>query len=303
MIGSGSHVVLVDGSGYMYRAYHALPPLHRRDGMLVNGIFGFTGMLLKLIRMDFMEGRPKPTHIVVALDLPSPSFRRDIDPNYKAHRTGPGDDLRKQLNFMPDAIAAFNITSVAQEGFEADDLIATYAREAERDGAVVTIVGSDKDLYQLIGPSIAMYDPVKFKWVDDVVVKEKFGVGPELMTDLQGLVGDTTDNIPGIPGIGPKMAAKLLKEYGSLEQVIAHVLGGGLALTARVTSFIADHWQQAELSKRLATLCDIATITTPLEDCEARDVYLPELLDFCRVLEFETLAQRIQRELGQGDRI
>ena len=216
---AGDELVLVDGSSYIFRAYHALPPLTRKsDGLPVGAVAGFCNMMWRLMRdsVDDIE----PTHLAVIFDYSGKSFRNDFYPDYKAHRPDPPEDLRPQFGLIRQAVDAFNVPCVEQEGYEADDLIATYARQAEAAGAKVTIIASDKDLMQLVSDKIIMFDTMKDKRIALDEVKEKFGVAPEKVVDVQALAGDSTDNIPGVPGIGVKTAAQLIGEYGDLETLL-----------------------------------------------------------------------------------
>ena len=212
----GDHVFLVDGSGYIFRAYHALPPLNRKsDGLQVNAVLGFCNMLWKLLRD--MKPEERPTHLAVVFDKSETTFRNELYKEYKAHRPDAPADLIPQFPLIREAVRAFDIPCLEMLGFEADDLIATYAREACEAGATVTIVSSDKDLMQLVNDCVIMYDTMKDKKIGIAEVIEKFGVPPEKVIEAQALIGDSTDNVPGVPGIGPKTAAQLLTEFGDLE--------------------------------------------------------------------------------------
>src|SRR6266568_7271767 len=215
----GDHVFLVDGSSYIFRAYHALPPLNRKtDGLQVNAVLGFCNMLWKLLRD--MKPEERPTHLAVIFDKSEKTFRNEMYADYKAHRPEPPDDLRPQFAFIREAVRAFDIPCLEQLGYEADDLIATYVREACELGATATIVASDKDLMQLVNDCVIMYDTMKDVKIDVSRVVDKFGVPPDKMIDFQALIGDSTDNIPGIPGVGPKAAATLINELGSLDIIL-----------------------------------------------------------------------------------
>src|SRR6202167_5813280 len=212
----GDHVFLVDGSGYIFRAYHALPPINRKsDGLQLNAVFGFCNMLWKLLRD--MKPEDKPTHLAVVFDLSEKTFRTDMYPDYKAHRPDPPDDLRPQFPLIREAVNAFDLPCLEQKGFEADDLIATYVRQACEAGATSTIVSSDKDLMQLVNDGVVMFYTMKDKKIGRAEVIEKFGVPPDKVIEVQALIGDSTDNVPGVPGIGVKTAAQLIGEYGDLE--------------------------------------------------------------------------------------
>ena len=206
---------LIDGSGFIFRAYHALPPLTRKDGMPIGAVLGFTNMLVKLL--TDMEAHS----LAVIFDAARKTFRNDIYPDYKGTRKETPEDLIPQFPLIRDACKAFSVPTTELEGFEADDLIAAYARTAVGQGMQVVIVSSDKDLMQLVGPDIQLYDPLKNIFIDTEKVKEKFGVGPHQVIDVQALAGDTSDNIPGVPGIGVKTAAALIEEFGDLETLLA----------------------------------------------------------------------------------
>ena len=216
--GTGDHVVLVDGSTFIFRAYHALPPLTRKsDGLPVGAVSGFCNMLFKLLQDGKGQGiEHPPTHFAVIFDASGRSFRNDIYPEYKAHRPPAPEDLVPQFGLVRQATEAFNIAAIEQLGFEADDLIATYTRQAVEAGAAVTIVSSDKDLMQLIQPGVQMLDTMKSRTIGPDEVQEKFGVAPDKVIDVQSLAGDSVDNVPGVPGIGVKTAAQLIDEFGQL---------------------------------------------------------------------------------------
>ncbi|HWK32782.1 MAG TPA: 5'-3' exonuclease H3TH domain-containing protein, partial [Hyphomicrobium sp.] len=216
----GSHVYLVDGSGYIFRAFHALPPLTRpSDGLPVGAVHGFCAMLWKLLRES--KASEAPTHIAVVFDASRENYRNEIFAAYKANRPPPPDELIPQFPLIRDAVRAFNIACLEQEGYEADDLIATYVRDIVAAGGDVTVVSSDKDLMQLVQPGVVMFDAMKNKKLGRDEVIEKFGVPPDKVVDVQSLAGDSTDNVPGVPGIGIKTAADLIKEYGDLDTLLA----------------------------------------------------------------------------------
>ena len=215
----GDHLFLVDGSSYIFRAYHALPPLTRKsDGLPVGALSGFCNMLWKLLRD--MPKDQKPTHLAIVFDKSEITFRNKLYPDYKAHRPDAPEDLIPQFPLIRDAVRAFDLPCLEQAGFEADDLIATYAREACERGATTTIVSSDKDLMQLVNDCIVMYDTMKDRRIGIPEVIEKFGVPPEKVVEVQALAGDSVDNVPGVPGIGVKTAAQLITEYGDLETLL-----------------------------------------------------------------------------------
>ena len=239
-IRAGDHLILVDGSGFIFRAFHALPPLNRKtDGLPTSAVLGFCNMVWKMLQEGpapepgAQKSYAGPTHFAVIFDYSAKSFRKEIYADYKAHRPDPPSDLIPQFGLIRQATRAFNLACLEQEGWEADDLIATYACQAAEAGATVTIVSSDKDLMQLIRPGVTMVDTMKNAVIDREQVKEKFGVWPEKMIELQALVGDSTDNVPGVPGIGPKTAAQLLDEYGDLETLLVPRAGDQAAEAPR----------------------------------------------------------------------
>ena len=217
--GKGHHLHLIDGSGFIFRAYHALPPLTRKsDGFPVGAISGFCNMLFKFV--EDSKGHDAPTHVAVIFDHKGKTFRSDIYPEYKANRPPAPEDLVPQFPVIRDATRAFNLPCVEMQGFEADDIIATYAIQARDLGARVTVISSDKDLMQLVGGGVEMLDPMKNRRIGIDEVEEKFGVGPDRVIDVQSLAGDSVDNVPGAPGIGIKTAALLINEYGDLDALL-----------------------------------------------------------------------------------
>ncbi len=272
----GDHVFLVDGSGYIFRAYHALPPINRKsDGLQLNAVFGFCNMLWKLLRD--MKAEEKPTHLAVVFDLSERTFRTEMYPDYKAHRPDPPDDLRPQFPLIRDAVHAFDIPCLEQKGFEADDLIATYARQACEAGATATIVSSDKDLMQLVNDSIVLFDTMKDKKIGRAEVIEKFGVPPEKVIEVQALIGDSTDNVPGVPGIGVKTAAQLIGEYGDLETLLKRA--PEIKQEKRRQSLI-ENAEQARLSKKLVTLDDKVKLDVPIGDLAVHEPDYKRLIAF-----------------------
>src|SRR5690606_35221746 len=213
---NGDHLFLVDGSGYIFRAYHALPPLTRKsDGLPVGAVAGFCNMLWKLpVDSRATSVRVAPTHFAVIFDYSSKTFRNEIYPEYKANRTAPPEDLVPQFGLIREATRAFNLPCIEQQGYEADDIIATYARQAEQAGADVTIVSSDKDLMQLVTDGGWLHDGMEERLIGRVGAIEKWGVPPKQLIDRQALTGDSIDNDPGVPDIGPKAGVQLLQEYG-----------------------------------------------------------------------------------------
>jgi len=288
------HVYLIDGSGYIFRAYHALPPLTRKsDGAPVGAVSGFCNMLHKLL--DDTRAGDKPTHIAVIFDTARAGFRTELYPAYKANRPPAPEDLVPQFAMIRDAVRAFNVESVEMEGFEADDLIATYAEEAVRRGGKVTIVSSDKDLMQLVTPDVALMDPMKSKRIgrDDVI--EKFGVPPEKVIDVQALAGDSADNVPGVPGIGVKTAAELITTYGDLDTLLDRA--PEIKQPKRRESLIANA-ELARISRTLVTLRKDAPVPVPFEAMATREHDTSKLLDFLEVMEFRSLARRVAMDAG-----
>src|ERR1700675_4063865 len=215
----GDHVFLVDGSSYIFRAYHALPPLNRKsDGLQVNAVLGFCNMLWKLLRD--MPPDNRPTHLAIIFDKSEITFRNKLYPDYKAHRPPAPEDLIPQFPLIREAVRAFDLPCLEQGGFEADDLIATYAREAGERGATATIASSATDLMQPVPAKVSMFDTKKDRRIGIAELIEKFGVPPEKVVEVQALAGDSTDNVPGVPGIGIKTAAQLIVEYGDLETLL-----------------------------------------------------------------------------------
>ena len=288
----GDHVFLVDGSSYIFRAYHALPPLTRKsDGLPVGAVSGFCNMLYRLLReTDKTEIGVKPTHLAVIFDASSQTFRNRLYDLYKAQRPEPPEDLRPQFGLIRQAVKAFNVASVEQLDYEADDLIATYARLARAAGADVTIVSSDKDLMQLVGPGVVMYDTMKEKRIGEPEVFEKFGVTPDKVIDVQALAGDSVDNVPGVPGIGIKTAAGLITEYGDLETLLARA--GEIKQPKRRESLI-EHADKARISKRLVTLDVAVPLECPIERLAVAPLDGVRLVSFLKTMEFTTLTNRV----------
>jgi len=285
----GDHVFLVDGSGYIFRAYHALPPLNRKsDGLQVNAVIGFCNMLWKLLRD--MKPEERPTHLAVVFDKSEKTFRTDFYPDYKAHRPDAPSDLIPQFPLIREAVHAFDIPCLEQAGYEADDLIATYARLACEAGASATIVSSDKDLMQLVTDCVVMYDTMKDKRIGVAEVIEKFGVPPEKIIEVQSLIGDSTDNVPGVPGIGVKTAAQLIGEYGDLETLLSRA--GEIKQEKRRQTLI-DNAEQARISKRLVTLDQNVDLAVPVEDLAVHEPDYRKLVSFLKAMEFTTLTRRV----------
>jgi DNA polymerase I len=285
----GDHVFLVDGSGYIFRAYHALPPISRKsDGLQLNAVFGFCNMLWKLLRD--MAADDKPTHLAVVFDKSEKTFRTAMYPDYKAHRPDPPDDLRPQFKFIREAVHAFDLPCLEQDGFEADDLIATYVREACEAGATATIVSSDKDLMQLVTDRVIMFDTMKDKKIGRAEVIEKFGVPPDKVVEVQSLIGDSTDNVPGVPGIGVKTAAQLIGEYGDLETLLSRA--SEIKQDKRRQSLI-DHADKARISKQLVTLDTKVKLDVPIGDLAVHEPDYKRLVAFLKAMEFNSLMRRV----------
>ncbi|MBW8448096.1 MAG: DNA polymerase I [Arenimonas sp.] len=293
----GDHLFLVDGSGFIFRAFHALPPLTRKsDGLPVGAVSGFCNMLWKLLTdaRDTNVG-VTPTHFAVIFDYSSKTFRKELYPQYKANRSAPPEELVPQFGLIRQATRAFNLPCIETEGFEADDLIATYARQAEAIGADVTIISSDKDLMQLVTPTVHMYDSMKDKQIGIPDVIEKWGVPPEKMIDLQSLTGDSTDNVPGVPGIGPKTAAQLLEEFGDLDTLLARA--SEIKQVKRRENIIANT-DLVRLSRQLVTLKTDVPLDMPLEALVLEKQDGPKLVGFLKTMEFTTLTRRVADACG-----
>jgi DNA polymerase-1 len=292
--GKGCHLHLIDGSAFIFRAYHALPPLTRKsDGLPIGAVSGFCNMLQR-----YVEGNigGDVTHVAVIFDKGSHTFRNDMYDQYKANRDAMPEDLRPQMPLTRDATRAFNIACEEIEGFEADDIIATLARQAREAGGACTIISSDKDMMQLVGDGVVMMDAMKGNKIIDVdEVYEKFGVGPDRVIDIQALAGDTADNVPGAPGIGIKTAALLINEYGSLEELLDRA--GEIKQPKRRETLI-NHRDQIELSKRLVTLDDAMDLPFTIDDLEVRDPDPDVLLAFLAEMEFRTIVKRISEKLN-----
>jgi len=295
-IDTESHVVLVDGSGYIFRAYHALPPLTRKtDGLPIGAVAGFSNMLFKLLRDQ--NDADRPTHFAVIFDASGRTFRSDIYPEYKMNRSETPEDLIPQFPLTREATRAFGAAAVEKTGFEADDLIATYARQAETRGARVTIISSDKDLMQLISDKITMVDTMKNKTMSFAECQAKFGVDPDKVIDIQSLAGDSVDNVPGVPGIGVKTAALLINEFGDLDTLLARA--GEIPQKGRREKLI-EHADKARISRELVTLKTDVELDVPLENFAVSDPDIEVLFDFLARMTFRTLTARVRAALGEG---
>jgi DNA polymerase-1 len=281
------HLILIDGSGFIFRAYHALPPMTRPDGTPVNAVFGFSNMLAKLLREHV------GTHIAVIFDAGRTTFRNRLYEDYKAHRPPPPDDLLPQFDLVRQATAAFGVPAVELPDWEADDLIAAYAKAVTDAGGQVTIVSSDKDLMQLIRPGVEMLDPIKQKPIGPAEVMEKFGVTPDKMIDVQALIGDTTDNVPGVPGIGPKGAAQLINEFGDLESVLA---AAPAMKPSKRRDCLIEHAEKARMSRVLVTLRTDTPMPLPVDQLQAGPYDRPALAAWLRTQGFRSISTRLGLE-------
>ncbi len=288
-----SHLYLIDASAYIFRAYHALPPLTRQsDGLPIGAVAGFCNMLFKML--EELKGPERPTHFACIFDAPGDTFRNELYPLYKAQRPPAPEELVPQFPLVRRAAEAFAAHAIELIGFEADDLIATYARQAEAKGARVTIVSSDKDLMQLVSDKVLMLDPMKNKLMgrDDVI--EKFGVGPELVVDVQALAGDSVDNVPGAPGIGVKTAAQLLTEFGSVEALLERA---GEIKQPKRRETLVNFADQVRISKQLVTLKVDVPLVIPVEDLAVQDPEPKALLGFLEEMEFRTITRRVREQM------
>lgn len=285
-----SHLYLIDASGYIFRAFHALPPLTRpSDGLPVGAVQGFCNMLWKLL--EELKGAERPTHFACIFDKGSYTFRNDFYPAYKATRPPLPEDLVPQFPLIRDAARAFGTPAIEMEGYEADDIIATYARQAEAAGARVTIVSSDKDLMQLVSDKITLLDTMKNKRLSFDEVLEKFGVSPDKVIDVQSLAGDSVDNVPGAPGIGIKTAAQLINEYGDVDSLLARA--EEIKQPKRRQTLI-DFADQIRVSRRLVTLKADVPVSTPVEDLKVRNPDPAILVSFLESMEFRTITRRVK---------
>lgn len=284
----GHQLALIDGSAYIFRAFFALPPMTRTDGTPVNAVFGFTSMVMKLL--DDLQ----PDHVIVVLDQARETFRNEIYPDYKANRNAPPEELKPQFPLIRTAAEALNLPVAEAPGFEADDLIATYARAALAQDLDVVIVSSDKDLMQLVKPRVDMLDPMKQKRIGAPEVLEKFGVGPERVVDVQALAGDSTDNVPGVPGIGIKTAAELINNFGDLDTLLDRA--GEIKQPKRRESLLTFA-EQARLSRELVRLRDDAPMPVDLSDAARKPYDMTALTDFLKAQDFKRLLTRLDGQV------
>jgi DNA polymerase-1 len=291
----GDHLYLIDGSGYLFRAYHALPPLSRKsDGLPTGAVSGYCNMLWKLL--EDMKGPDEPTHLAVVFDAGAVTFRNAIYPLYKANRPEPPEDLIPQFPLVRDATRAFNVACVEEQGYEADDLIATYTRIAREAKARVTIVSSDKDLMQLVEDGVVtLLDTMKNKRLGSAEVMEKFGVAPSKVVEVQALAGDSTDNVPGVRGIGIKTAAELINQYGDLETLLKRA--GEIKQPKRRETLI-ENTENARVSLKLVTLDQNAPIKESVEHFGVREPEAAPLIGFLKAMEFNSLTRRAASHFG-----
>ncbi len=293
------HFYLIDGSGYIFRAYYALPPLTRKsDGLPVGAVSGFCNMLFKLLEdSKSSENLEKPTHFAVIFDSARKNFRNEIYSDYKGNRSDAPDDLIPQFDYIRKSVLAFNLPSIEMLNYEADDLIATYVEQILDEGAKVTIVSSDKDLMQLFKKKVRIYDPMKNKFISNEDVINKFGVGPDKVIDVQSLAGDSTDNVPGVPGIGVKTAAELIKEYGNLENLLKNA--NKIKQNKRRETLL-ENKDKALVSKKLVTLKNDVPVKDKLTDFVLKKVDVDKLYNFLREMEFNRLLSSAISTYGQS---
>ena len=297
-IKKSDHFYLIDGSGYIFRAYYALPPLSRKsDGMPTGAVNGFCNMLFKLLEdSKSKENLQKPTHFAVIFDSARKNFRNEIYKDYKANRSDAPDDLIPQFDFIRKSVMAFNLPSVELINYEADDLIATYVEQILKIGAKVTIVSSDKDLMQLFNKNVRIYDPMKNKFLGEEDVIKKFGVKSDKVIDVQSLAGDTSDNVPGVPGIGVKTAAELINKYGNLEKLLskAHEIKQN-----KRRETILENKDKALISKKLVTLKKDVPVKIKLDDFVIKNIDKDKLYEFLREMEFNRLLSSVISQYGE----
>ena len=282
------HFYLIDGSGYIFRAYYALPPLTRKsDGLPTGAVSGFCSMLFKLLEDSKSDKNlQKPTHFAVIFDSARKTFRNEIYSDYKANRAEAPDDLAPQFEYIRKSVLAFNLPSVELVNYEADDLIATYVNKILKGGAKVTIVSSDKDLMQLYKKNVRIYDPMKNKFISEEDIHKKFGVDSSKVIDVQALAGDSSDNVPGVPGIGVKTAAELINKYGTLEKLLNST--SEIKQNKRRET-LTENKDKAIISKKLVTLKNDAPINQNLDEFELKEIDKEKLYKFLREMEFNRL--------------
>lgn len=276
---------LIDGSAMIYRAYFAVPPMVKRDGSPVNAVYGFADMLWRLIQ----NHRQRMTHLAVIFDKSRRCFRHDLYPPYKANRSPTPEALAPQFKEIRAVVRAFGVPCLEQDGFEADDLIASYTKAAG--DLAVTIVSSDKDLMQLISSRVTMFDAMQNRTIGPNEVQQKYGVKPEQLTDVFALMGDTVDNVPGVPWVGIKTAADLISSFGTLEGVLAST---HLVKKPKIRDSLKEHADTARLSKQLVTLDDAVPLDVPFSDLTLQEPDRPAVCDFLRSIELSNIARSIE---------
>ena len=294
------HYYLIDGSGYIFRAYYALPPLTRKsDGMPTGAVSGFCNMLFKLLEdAKSKDNKERPTHFAIIFDSARKNFRNEIYKDYKANRSEAPDDLIPQFDFIRKSVVAFNLPSIELLNYEADDLIATYSEQILKDGDKVTIVSSDKDLMQLFNNNVRIYDPIKNKFITQFDIDNKFGVKPDKIIDVQALAGDSSDNVPGVPGIGIKIASELINEYNSLENLLKNIQN--IKQNKRRETLLGNK-DKAVLSKKLVTLKKDVPVKVKLSEFLLKDIDKPKLYNFLREMEFNRLLSSVISIYGKVD--
>ena len=292
------HFYLIDGSGYIFRAYYALPPLTRKsDGMPTGAVSGFCNMLFKLLEdSKSNENKEKPTHFAVIFDSARKNFRNEIYSEYKGNRADTPDDLIPQFEYIRKSVQAFNLPSIELINYEADDLIATYSEQAIKAGAKVTIVSSDKDFMQLYKKNIRIYDPMKNKYISEEDIDKKFGVTPDKVVDVQALAGDSSDNVPGVPGIGIKTAAELINQFGNFENVLKKA--DQIKQNKRRESLI-ENKDKATISKKLVTLKKDVPVKNEITEFDLKNIDKDKLYTFLREMEFNRLLSSVISTYGE----
>ena len=295
-----SHYYLIDGSGYIFRAYYALPPLSRKsDGLPTGAVIGFCNMLFKLLEdSKSTHNKERPTHFAVIFDSARKNFRNEIYAEYKSNRSDAPDDLIPQFEYIRKSVLAFNLPSIELLNYEADDLIATYSDQIIADGGKVTIVSSDKDLMQLYKKNIRIYDPMKNRFINNDDIEKKFGVPPSKVIDVQALAGDSSDNVPGVPGIGVKTAAELINKYGTLENLLTKAQE---IKQNKRRETILENKDKARISKKLVTLKKDVPVKNKLDDFLLKEIDKKKLYDFLREMEFNRLLSSVISTYGEID--
>jgi len=282
-------IALIDAYGFVFRAYHSLPPLLRKDQTPVGAVFGFTNMLIKLL------AGLNVSHVAVVFDSGGKTFRNDIYPEYKANRPPCPEDLKPQFAIVRQATQALNLKAIEKVGYEADDIIATLAKKSAQQGFDVLIVSSDKDLMQLIDDKISMYDAMKNRIIKEAEVLEKFMVSPQQVLDILSLIGDSSDNIPGVKGIGPKTASELLKKFGTLENIFLNLS----EITQEKKRLLLEQGiDNAMISKKLARLDDKVQLDLSLDNFQLQAIDPEKLINFLKEQEFYSLMNRVKKEFN-----